>query len=100
MPNSQTQTDVKTRATIRYPGRYHVMIHNDDHTPMEFVISLLVEVFDRDVNTARDITMAVHNQGRAAAGTYFYEVAEQKAAEASAISKHNRYPLKITLEEV
>lgn len=76
------------------------MIHNDDHTPMEFVISLLVEIFDRDLATAKAITMMVHQEGKGVAGTYFYEIAEQKAAEASAISRHNRYPLKITLETI
>lgn len=98
MAGSQTQTQTRTRANIKYPDRWNVMFHNDDFTPMDFVVQLLVEIFDKSLDEARAVTMAIHEQGKAAAGTYFYEVAEQKASEASTVSKLHGHPLKINLE--
>ena len=39
---------VKTRTSteLRYPARFNVVIYNDDFTPVEFVITLLVEIFN------------------------------------------------------
>ena len=67
---------------------------------MEFVISLLVEVFDRSLEQAKDITIKIHEAGQAVAGTYYYEIAEQKQQETVVVCRHNGHPLKVTLIEV
>ena len=48
-----TQEAVKTRATteLRYPPRFDVIVFNDDYTPVDFVIRLLVEIFNKNVDT-------------------------------------------------
>lgn len=96
MPQAQSQTTTQT--DIKYPSRYKVIFHNDNFTPVEFVVSLLVEIFDHTLEQATETTMTIHNQGAAVAGTYFYEVAEQKATDASTTAKINGHPLKITLD--
>ena len=55
-------------------------MYNDEST-MEFVVELLVAVFHHSEESARDITMKVHNDGKGVAGVYYYEIAEQKVAE-------------------
>jgi ATP-dependent Clp protease adaptor protein ClpS len=77
-----------------------VLLLNDDYTPMDFVIQLLVEVFNRSLDEATTITMKVHDEGQGIAGTYSHEVAEQKQTESSMISRHNGHPLKIVLEKL
>mgnify|MGYP000025700055 CR=1 FL=1 len=94
----QTKTEIRTQAGISYPNRYNVVIWNDDFTPMEFVIQLLVEVFNRSLDQASDITMEIHQSGKAVAGTYSKEIAEQKSHEANLIARHSGHPLSITCE--
>jgi ATP-dependent Clp protease adaptor protein ClpS len=93
---------VKTRTSteLRYPGRYNVVIYNDDYTPVEFVIKMLVEVFNKDVNTAKSLTQEIHSQGASIAGTYNAEIAEQKCSEGISISRANGHPLQLKVEKV
>ena len=98
MPIEQVET--RDKVELVFPNRYNVLLLNDDYTPMEFVIQLLVEVFNRSLDEATAITMKVHDEGQGIAGTYSHEVAEQKQTESSMISRHNGHPLKIVLEKL
>lgn len=100
MASEQTQTGTRSETRVQYPSKYNVVFHNDDFTPMEFVISLLVEVFDRSLEQAKQITVQIHESGQGIAGTYYHEVAEQKQQESVVLSRHNGHPLKITLKEI
>ena len=76
------------------------MFINDDFTPMDFVLQLLVEVFNKTLEEAKDVTLQIHEQGKGIAGSYNYELAEQKKAEAVAISRNNGHPLTILVEKI
>ena len=67
---------VKSR--IKEPKKFKVLILNDDYTPMDFVIAILVTVFKHPEPSAVKIMMQVHNDGSGVAGIYNYEIAEQK----------------------
>jgi ATP-dependent Clp protease adaptor protein ClpS len=92
-----TDTVVKHRNKVsnktEEPGKYKVIVCNDDVTPMEFVVSMLMLVFKHDEKTALELTLTVHNAGKAVAGTYSYEIAEQKSIDATNLSRANGYPL-------
>ena len=92
---AETQSDTITRTEITYPNRYNVVFINDDFTPMDFVVQLLVEVFNKTLEEAKDVTLQIHEKGKGIAGSYNYELAEQKKAEAVAISRNNGHPLTI-----
>ena len=98
--NVKTKSSTKSKVDIKYPDRYNVVFINDDYTPMEFVIHLLIEIFNKSINQAKDITLTIHQEGRAIAGTYNYEIGEQKVQEATTVSRHNGHPLQIILEKV
>jgi ATP-dependent Clp protease adaptor protein ClpS len=98
--NIKTKSSTKSKVEIVYPDRFNVVFINDDYTPMEFVIHLLIEIFNKSINQAKDITLTIHKEGRAIAGTYNHEIGEQKVQEATVISRHNGHPLQITLEKV
>lgn len=100
MTGTKTKTQSKTRIELRYPDRFNVVFLNDDFTPMEFVIQLLIEVFNKDISQAKDVTLAIHNDGRGVAGTYNFEIAEQKVHESTLLSRHHGHPLKIIMEKV
>ena len=100
MASEQTKTGTRSATRLEYPAKYNVIFHNDDFTPMEWVIQLLVEVFDRTLEQAKDITIKIHESGQGVAGTYYYEIAEQKQQETVVLSRHNGHPLKVTLKEI
>ena len=84
---------------IGEPKKYKVLLHNDDYTTMEFVVSVLQEVFNKTSNEAHDIMMKVHEKGVGVCGIYCYEVAETKAQKVEVMAKNEGHPLKISIEE-
>ena len=100
MASEKTMTGTRSATRIQYPSKYNVIFHNDDFTPMEFVVSLLVEVFDRTLEQAKEITIKIHEHGQGVAGTYYYEIAEQKLQETVVLSRHSGHPLKVTIKEI
>lgn len=94
----QTQSQEKTKSKLSYPDRFTVIVHNDDFTPMDFVIQLMIEIFNHSLSDATNLTYAVHEQGEAIAGIYFKEIAEQKVADSNSLARLNGYPLKVTME--
>ena len=84
---------------IDEPSLYKVVFLNDDQTPMDFVISLLVEIFKHSEQSAVDLTNAIHLEGSGIVGVYSYEIAEQKAIESTTLCRSNGFPLRIRIEE-
>ena len=97
---TQEAVKQKTAVELRYPPRYDVIIFNDDYTPVEFAIKLLVEIFNKNVDTAKELTMTVHEHGQAVAGTYNFEIAEQKTTEALATARASGHPLQLKTRQV
>ena len=83
------------------PSMYKVLLHNDDSTTFEFVISVLVGIFHKPMQEAMEITTAIHVQGQGIAGSpYTREVAEEQTLETITYSRANGYPLTATFEEL
>jgi len=91
--------DEKLKSDIEEPTKYKVILLNDDQTPMEWVISLLIEIFKHNTETAQQLTLAIHNEGSGVAGIYSYEVAETKLQEATKLSRDQGFPLRIAIEK-
>lgn len=89
----------KTTNKITEPSKYKVIVCNDDVTPIEFVVSMLIAVFRHTEKSALELTLSVHNSGSAVAGVYSYEVAEQKSIDATNLARANGYPLIIKVEQ-
>ena len=70
--------DLKDRQKVEPPKKFKVVLHNDDYTPMELVVLILVEVFNKGLEEANSIMMKVHKQGKGIAGVYSKEIAETK----------------------
>jgi len=99
MPSTDIKLDEKIKVKISEPNNWKVIFLNDDSTPMEFVISLLMEIFKHSAETAHDVTIQVHETGSGVAGVYSFEIAEAKAVESTNLARTNGFPLQIKLEE-
>ena len=91
--------DEKIKQIISEPPKYNVILLNDDATPIEWVIGVLKQVFKHSEADAEALTMKVHTEGSAVAGTYKYEIAEQKSLEAVNASRNQGFPLQLRVEE-
>ena len=85
----------QTRSKIKVPRQYEVLIYNDDFTPMDFVVGVLMQIFDKDQATAVSLMMSVHKGSCAVAGVYPRDLAQTKAAEAVQWAREEGYPLKV-----
>lgn len=91
--------DEKVKIKITEPKKYKVLFLNDDHTPIDFVIELLITIFKHTQDTAKEITLKVHNEGSAVVGIYSYEIAEQKGLEATQVARQAGFPLQIKVDQ-
>lgn len=81
------------------PPMYKVIMLNDDFTPMEFVVLVLVRYFGMDNDRATAIMLEVHNRGRAVCGVFTREVAETKVMQVNDLARQNQHPLLCMMEE-
>lgn len=99
MSVADVKLDEKIKQKIEEPKRWKVVFLNDDHTPMEFVIGVLTEIYKHTQETAKQITLEIHNDGSGIAGVYTFEIAEVKSVETTALARSNGFPLQLKLEE-
>jgi ATP-dependent Clp protease adaptor protein ClpS len=99
MAATDVQIDEKIKQKLEEPKRWKVVFLNDDSTPIDFVVGLLTETFKHTQETAKQITLEIHNEGSGIAGVYSFEIAEAKAVEATQLARGNGFPLQIKMEE-
>ena len=95
----QEQTREKTKIKIREPRHYRVIMHNDDFTSMDFVVDILVEIFHKAEMEAERLMLMVHETGKAAIGSYPYDIAVTKVQAATTRAKEEGFPFRMTIEE-
>ena len=96
---NETGTITKTRPKTKRPNLYRVMLLNDDYTPMEFVILVLQDVFNKSREDAMQIMLHVHQKGVGECGIYPYEVAETKVTRVMDTARKNQHPLQCVMEK-
>ncbi len=95
----QGETREKTRINIREPKHYRVIMHNDDFTSMEFVVEILMDIFHKSEAEAERLMLMVHESGKAAVGSYPYDLAVTKVQAAAAKAREEGFPFRMTVEE-
>ena len=79
---------------------YRILIHNDDVTPMDFVVTVLVRIFELTAPDAVDVMYTAHNTGLAVVQILPRQEAENRVAKAQFAAGLEGYPLKFSLEPV
>ena len=95
---TDVKIDEKVVLNVQVPKLWKVIFLNDDQTPMEFVIEVLMKIYHHDQASAMHITTEIHEKGKGVAGLYTYEIAEQKAGETVTSARMNGFPLAVTVE--
>ena len=96
---TEINIDEKIEQLVIDPGKYKVVMINDDATPMDFVVEVLVGIFKHSTEVAEAITMEIHKKGSSVVGIYNFEIAEQKAVETTKLSRANGFPLQTVIEK-
>ncbi len=96
---TETGTITKTRPKTKRPNLYRVLLLNDDYTPMEFVVLVLQDVFNKTREEAMRIMLHVHQKGVGECGVYPYEVAETKVTRVMDTARKNQHPLQCVMEK-
>ena len=84
---------------LQEPKKYKVILLNDDYSTMEFVVEVLIRIFRKSQKQATEITMKIHEEGKAVCGIYSHEIAATKVAQVKANARKAQYPLKAIMEE-
>ena len=90
----------KDEVKAKRPSMWNIVLYNDDYTPMDFVEFVLKTVFHISTLDALALTLVVHTKGKGIAGTYTFEIAEQKQSEVLLMAKVEEHPLRIEVERV
>jgi ATP-dependent Clp protease adaptor protein ClpS len=100
VPNDGQGAVVVERQTqkTKPPRMYQVVMLNDDYTPMEFVVMILQEYFKRDLETATQIMLKIHHEGRGVCGVYSKDVAATKVELVLAAARRGGHPLQCIME--
>lgn len=89
----------KNNIKEKLPNKYKVLMYNDDFTTMEFVVAVLVEIFNKTIDQANYIMIEVHNKGIGIAGVYPFDIAISKLNKAQTLARKEGFPFKLTVEE-
>jgi ATP-dependent Clp protease adaptor protein ClpS len=84
--------------SVAPPPMYQVVLLNDDFTPMEFVVMVLQEYFQRDIETATQIMLQIHHEGRGVCGLYTKDVAATKVELVMTAARRDGHPLQCIME--
>ncbi|MCX7602044.1 MAG: ATP-dependent Clp protease adapter ClpS [Meiothermus sp.] len=96
--SSSTKTRSQSKPATRTPAMYKVLLLNDDYTPMDFVVFVLMRFFKKSELEATRIMLQVHHAGVGIAGVYPFEIAETKANQVMELARAEGHPLQCTIE--
>jgi ATP-dependent Clp protease adaptor protein ClpS len=82
------------------PQMYQVVMLNDDFTPMEFVVMVLQEFFSKDRESATQIMLKIHLDGKGVCGVYSKDVAATKVDQVAEAAKKHGHPLQCLSEPI
>ena len=98
-PDIQEGELSEVRDEVTEPPLYKVLIHNDDYTPKDFVVEILIKVFNKPMDEATSIMWHTHENGTGLCGIYPLEVAETKVNMVMEAARDSGFPLRLTPEE-
>ena len=99
MTQSNVQVEEKVIQILKEPSKYAVIFMNDDQTPMDFVIKMLIEHFQYNNEQSYSMMNKIHEEGKGVVAVLPFEIAEQKATEVKVSADQHKYPLEVKIEK-
>lgn len=96
------ETAIVERQALRLkpPAMYQVVLLNDNYTPMEFVVVVIQQFFNKDRETATQIMLKVHQEGRGICGVYTRDIAATKVEQVLGAARQAGHPLQCVMEAI
>lgn len=98
-PGNGTLVATRAKTRTKRPDLYRVLLLNDDYTPMEFVIHVLMRFFNKSEEDATEVMLHVHHNGVGQCGVYTFEIAETKVAQVMNFAREKHHPLQCVMEK-
>ncbi|MCO5144043.1 MAG: ATP-dependent Clp protease adapter ClpS [Oligoflexia bacterium] len=95
---SNQESRVAEKERLKKPPLYAVLLVNDDYTPMDFVIHILLKFFQKTEEEAMQIMLQVHEKGQGICGIFSREIAETKAMRVVQYAQEHKYPLQTRIQ--
>ncbi len=93
------EVELDEQVEVTEPKKVKVLLLNDNHSTMDFVIDILTSIFRKDLPAAQQIMLNIHNNGKEVCGIYTHEIASTKVAQVRTLAKKQGFPLKAVMEE-
>ena len=87
------------KAKVKPPPMFKVVLCNDDFTPREFVVLVLLKFFAMGHEQATQIMLKVHREGKGVCGVFPKDVAATKVEQVTSFSRQHQHPLQCVMEE-
>lgn len=94
--NTENLTEEKIQ--VKKPDMYRIVLLNDDYTPRDFVVWVIMKVFFKSENESNRIMLEAHTSGKSTIGVYTYDIAKTKVTQVEGLAEKYEHPLKCVLE--
>jgi ATP-dependent Clp protease adaptor protein ClpS len=91
---------LEAKPQLKRPPLYKVILLNDDFTPMDFVIEILMDFFAMPEEKATQVMLQIHTHGVGVCGVYSKDVAETKVVIVNDYSREHHHPLMCSMDVV
>jgi len=95
---TREDTVIEVEKKVTEPPMYKVLLHNDDYTTKEFVVEILMAIFNKSIEEAIQLMWYVHKNGVGLIDIFTFQVAETKIKQTTAMATEHGFPLKTTME--
>lgn len=93
-------TKHETKPILDEPKMFRVIMHNDHYTTMDFVVEIIIKIFNKQAAEATRIMLDIHNKGKGICGIYTYDIAITKILQVHNMAMQREFPLKCSCEAV
>jgi ATP-dependent Clp protease adaptor protein ClpS len=98
VPELVTERRTKVITKTERPKLHKVILINDDYTPREFVVVVLMAEFRMTDGQANRVMLTAHRRGACVVGVFAKDIAETKATRATEAGRKLGYPLLFSTE--
>ena len=97
-PVELLERETESQTKLKKPDMYAVILLNDDYTPQEFVVWVLIKVFYKTPSESQEIMLNAHTKGRALVDIYTFDIARTKVTQVREFAEENEHPLECIIE--